>query len=174
MINLSDTQRILLCSAAQRDSGSFLPLPTNLKAGGGTSKALAALLKRRLADERATSDPASVRRSDGDISYGLFITVAGAAAIGVDLGSDTSSETPAPDVPPPAQAETASKAPTKNARVIAPLSRTGGATLPELIEATGWLPQTTRAALTVIRKKGTDVVRGKRGGTTCYRILAAA
>ena len=51
--------------------------------------------------------------------------------------------------------------------VIGLLVRGGGATLPELIDATGWLPHTTRAALTGIRKKGHVVERTKRDGVTC-------
>lgn len=39
MTNLSDTQCILLSSASQRDDGSFYPLPSTLKPGGGTTKA---------------------------------------------------------------------------------------------------------------------------------------
>jgi hypothetical protein len=55
--------------------------------------------------------------------------------------------------------------------VLALLSRPDGATLPELIAATGWLPHTTRAALTGIRKKGHHVARTKRDGATCYRVV---
>ena len=62
---------------------------------------------------------------------------------------------------------------TKSATVIAFLQREQGATLPELIAATSWLPHTTRAALTGIRKKGHVVEKTKRGDTTCYRIAAA-
>ena len=39
------------------------------------------------------------------------------------------------------------------------LRRSDGATIPNLIEATGWLPHTTRAALTGLRKRGYAVVR---------------
>ena len=49
-----------------------------------------------------------------------------------------------------------------------------GATLAELVEATGWLPHTTRAALTGFRKKGHVIERSKRSDVTCYRIAAAA
>ena len=62
---------------------------------------------------------------------------------------------------------------TKSASVIALLTRPEGATLDEMIAATGWLPHTTRAALTGLKKKGHAVVRGKRGEVTCYRIAAA-
>ena len=46
------------------------------------------------------------------------------------------------------------RAGTKLARVVGLLQRDCGATLEELIEATGWLPHTTRAALTGLRKRG--------------------
>ena len=54
------------------------------------------------------------------------------------------------------------------------LERPDGATLAELIEATGWLPHTTRASLTGIRKMGDVVERGKRGDVSFYRIVSAA
>jgi hypothetical protein len=172
MINLSDAQRILLSSATQRENSSLLPPAPSLRPGGGTTKALAALLKRGLAEERETGDPAAARRLEDDIYYGVFITAAGASAIGVDLqqgdkraGAVTTTAGPAPRAP---------MASSKTAAVIALLARADGATLRELIEATGWLPHTTRAALTGIRKKGHEITRGKREGVTCYRIVAAA
>ncbi len=54
------------------------------------------------------------------------------------------------------------------------LSRTDGATLDEMVAATGWLPHTTRAALTGLRKKGHAITRDKRGEATCYHIVAEA
>jgi hypothetical protein len=62
---------------------------------------------------------------------------------------------------------------TKIAVVIALLSREEGATLGELVEATGWLPHTTRAALTGLKKKGYVLDKSKRGEVTCYRIAGA-
>ncbi|WBY08142.1 DUF3489 domain-containing protein [Sphingomonas sp. 7/4-4] len=62
---------------------------------------------------------------------------------------------------------------TKSASVTALLQRDEGATLAELIDATNWLPHTTRAALTGLRKKGHIVDRSKRGTETCYRIASA-
>ena len=55
----------------------------------------------------------------------------------------------------------------KTTTVIALLEREQGATLAELIAATGWLPHTTRAALTGLRKKGHVIERSKRGEETC-------
>ena len=63
---------------------------------------------------------------------------------------------------------------TKIARVIALLERTGGATVADLIESTGWLPHTTRAALTGLRKKGYVIVKERREGATVYSIGKSA
>lgn len=63
---------------------------------------------------------------------------------------------------------------TKSELVLSLLRRGEGATLAELIEATGWLPHTTRAALTGVRKKGHAIEKSKRGEETCYRIIEAA
>src|SRR5215210_9568560 len=61
----------------------------------------------------------------------------------------------------------------KQALVLLLLSRPEGATLPDLIEATGWLPHTTRAALTSLRKRGFAIDRATaEGGQSTYRIAA--
>lgn len=62
----------------------------------------------------------------------------------------------------------------KISMVLDLLRREQGATLTELVEATGWLPHTSRAALTGLRKKGHSLEKTKRGDATCYRIVAAA
>ena len=167
MINLSDTQAILLSSASQRENGSLLPWPSCLTINGGTMKSVDALIKRDLVEERETSDAAEVRRDDSDVRHGVFITAAGLAAIGVEATGDEPAIVEASPAPPVAKTS-------KAMMVIDLLRRADGATLPELIEATGWLPHTTRAALTGIRKKGHEVERGKRGDATCYRIVSAA
>ena len=172
MINLSDTQAILLSSASQRKDGSLLPLPSSLRPGGGVAKAMDALVKLGFAKERETSEAGAARGTEGDMRYGRFITTAGLVAIGVELAqsgdADRAVAPLAPSFAPPA-AKTS-----KSALVLGLLGRPNGATLAELIEATGWLPHTTRAALTGIRKKGHDVERTKRGNTTCYRIGTCA
>ena len=63
-----------------------------------------------------------------------------------------------------------SRATSKIASVIALLDRAEGATLAEMVEATGWLPHTTRAALTGLKKKGHTITKDKRGDVTCYHI----
>ncbi|MFL5078940.1 MAG: DUF3489 domain-containing protein [Microvirga sp.] len=71
--------------------------------------------------------------------------------------------------PPAASADRPAE--TKQARVVRMLQRDGGASVAELAAAMGWLPHTTRAALTRLRQSGHELVRGKRDtGETSYRI----
>ena len=42
-----------------------------------------------------------------------------------------------------------------------------------MVKATGWLPHTTRAALTGLKKKGHAIGRDKRDEVTCYRITTS-
>ena len=172
MPKLNDLQSILLATAAQRDTGTLYPLPDSAAAAGARlTKALAALIKAGLAEESETIDADAVSRTDGDLRFGLYITAAGCAAIGVGEGSAAAGEVSATtDAPATAAAPTRI---TKTDAVVELLQRDAGATLVELIAATGWLPHTTRAALTGLRKKGHAIDRLKRDGATCYRIAAA-
>lgn len=70
--------------------------------------------------------------------------------------------------------EAAAKVQSKIGRVVALLERAEGATLEEMVAATGWLPHTTRAALTGLKKKGHTIIRDKRGDMSCYRIGQSA
>lgn len=67
------------------------------------------------------------------------------------------------------------RAGSKMAEVTALLQRRDGATTDEIIAATGWLPHTTRAAISGVRKRGTqvDLVRGDDGKSR-YRAVASA
>ena len=62
---------------------------------------------------------------------------------------------------------------TKQALLIELLEREEGATLTQLVEATSWLPHTTRAALTGLRKKGHVITASKADGLSVYRIQKA-
>ncbi len=53
-------------------------------------------------------------------------------------------------------------------KVIELLRRDHGATIDELIGATNWLPHTTRAALTGLRKRGYAVTRERSDAVTRY------
>ncbi len=61
---------------------------------------------------------------------------------------------------------------TKQALILDLLARGEGASLDELIAATGWLPHTTRAALSRLRSGGQVLVKSARpDGRTAYRIV---
>ena len=71
-------------------------------------------------------------------------------------------------------APTPARATSKISTVIGLLARDQGATLAELVEATGWLPHSTRAALTGLKKKGHSLAKDKHNDVTLYRIMKAA
>lgn len=52
---------------------------------------------------------------------------------------------------------------TKKAKLIALLSRKNGADVPNLSETLGWLPHTTRAAVSGLRKAGYEITSTKSG-----------
>ncbi len=61
---------------------------------------------------------------------------------------------------------------TKRALILDLLARGDGASLDDLIAATGWLPHTTRAALSRLRSGGQALVKSARpDGRTAYRIV---
>lgn len=65
------------------------------------------------------------------------------------------------------------KGPTKTEKILNLLKREQGATLEELIGATGWLPHTARAALTGLKKKGQTIERTKTDGVSRYSVKKA-
>jgi hypothetical protein len=171
MARLSDLQLILLSSANQREDGHLLPTPASVgSAGARLTKTLQALLKHSLASEAETSAPEQVWREEEDRAFGLVITDIGRSAVSRgDAGqavSSSGSAEPASTSPPPTQ--------TKQQQVLELLNREQGATLGDLTQATGWLPHTTRAALTGLRKKGHAIIKAKREDVTCYRVEASA
>ena len=63
------------------------------------------------------------------------------------------------------------QAPTKSFVVQKLLGRTKGASITEIMTATGWQPHSTRAFLTGLRKKNINIVREcRKDGETSYRI----
>ena len=64
------------------------------------------------------------------------------------------------------------KAPSKYQQLAALIVRDQGATLDQMIAVTGWLPHTTRAALTGLKKKGYAVSSDKVDGVRTYRGIA--
>ena len=65
------------------------------------------------------------------------------------------------------------KAPNKTTLVLDLLRSPAGASLNELVAATGWLPHTTRAALTGLKKKGHALTSEKVEDVRRYRVTGA-
>jgi hypothetical protein len=184
-IKLTETQIALLSAAAQRDDRCFAVL-ANLKAGAA-QKIAAKLIGAGLAKEIKAKPGTPVWRQDEGAgqSYALKLTAAGVKATpaGDHSASDYSSEDSEKRTPEVSQiaAEvpttnvmqpSAPRAGTKLARILGLLQRDCGATLKELISATGWLPHTTRAALTGLRKRryAVTIDRSNKERGSAYRI----
>jgi hypothetical protein len=65
-------------------------------------------------------------------------------------------------------------APTKRDIVLGLLARPEGASLDEMVAATGWLPHTTRAMLTGLKKKDHVLSSEKVDGVRRYRATKAS
>ncbi len=66
------------------------------------------------------------------------------------------------------------KAGSKIDEVVKLMRRKNGASLEEMVKATGWLPHTTHAALSGLRKKGHAITRTKEDGLSRYRMVGAS
>jgi hypothetical protein len=171
MTKLSDLHYVLLAIAAKRSNGSILPPSASIGVNhAGLTRAINMLIKRGLAEEADAADESSVWRSNGKRKIAAIITEAGQVAVAeADSKKPDAKRLPAEAEPDRAQATPQ----TKQALLIDMLKREEGATLLQLVEATGWLPHTTRAALTGLRKKGHVIAASKVDGVTLYRIQAA-
>jgi hypothetical protein len=187
-IKLTDAQLETMSAAAQRED-HCLELPATMK-GAAVGKVSAKLLKLGFVREiRAKAGIPVWRRDEAGLGFALKLTTAGLKAIAIDEGREEAIEPiGAPELNPRPGAKTVAdpcdvgedaqtSAPRKRsklARVIDLLRRFDGATIIQLTEATGWLPHTTRAALTGLRKRGYAVVRERAEvGGSVYRISGA-
>jgi hypothetical protein len=205
MTKLTDTQLIVLSSAAQHDEG-LATRPASLNAAAAM-KVASSLIAKGLAREIRAKADAPVWHENDDGRFALKITKVGREAIGVEdeEAQDAASAAAAPvpskskkagskpagkkdaqktsAAPPkgrsdkPASADESSpadfRAGSKQAKIVDLMKRAKGATLDELVKATEWLPHTTRAALTGLRKRGLAVERVKdEGRGSVYRIKA--
>jgi len=161
-------------------------------------RAAAKLLEAGLVKEIRAKAGAPIWRRDDETgeTYALKLTAAGAKAIAVEETGPSEGEaeqhadhpvvsvdpTPEPGSDPAAaidrpnsgvaRSPTSPRGRTKIAQVIELLQHGDGATLAELVAATGWLPHTTRAALTGLRKRGyaVGIDRADKARGSVYRI----
>jgi hypothetical protein len=165
MTKLTDAQLIVLTSACKRDDGLAV-LPAGMKPAVA-AKIATSLGNKGLVREIRAKPGAPVWSEDAEgRTYSLKILKAGRDAIGVTEDSDEANNAEAPAT------AAAARQGTKRALIIGLLQRPKGATLDELIAATGWLPHTTRAALSVLRRAGMaiDRSRDEAGKPSVYRM----
>jgi len=187
-IKLTDTQLVILSAAAQRENRCLIA-PKSLK-GASAQKVASKLLAAGLVKEIKAKPgiPAWRRDDEAGHAFALKLTATGMKAIAVDDEGDRPPTAGAPCKPAespfeenedaqtarsPMRSMWAPREGTKMARIIGLLQREDGATLAELVAATDWLPHTTRAALTGLRKLGYPVTldRSDRERGSTYFIL---
>jgi Protein of unknown function (DUF3489) len=170
-MKLSDTHLVLLSAAAQNEA-YLLPRPNRISDKAIQALALK-LVRAGLADEVSVLSDQPHWRADDDARIGLRITRKGLAAIGLNEADEPSA--PTPEREKQLHPTRAPRAGSKQAAILALLGREEGAALADLIAATGWLPHTTRAALTGLRQRGYRLARSKaEDGRTLYRVQSDA
>ena len=183
MTKLTNTQLKILSQATQHKNGvAFVPV----KMGTAALKKLSvSLVERKLMREILTKPGMPIwRKGEDGRSISLVILKAGRDLIlghGESLPSDKrifsikgSEVEPNCDL---ASTTTLAqpRAGSKLALVIAMLSNEAGASLKSLAEMAGWLPHTTRATLTGLRKRGFLIERVKDDDLgTVYRIAGGS
>ena len=178
-IKLTDTQLLMLSAAAQRQD-RCIAAPPSLK-GAAAHKIATKLVTAGLVEEIKAKRGAHVWRRDDTTgeAYALRLTATGLNAIAVEEAEAVEaaaefSPTPAGEVSrktkdhdvgagsvAPPRAVAVPREGSKLAAVVGLLRREGGATIDQLAAAMGWLPHTTRAALTGLRKRGFGIDRRK-------------
>jgi Protein of unknown function (DUF3489) len=175
MSKLTDTQRLVLSKAAARDDGAGIVPGQITKATA--AKVGSSLLARKLMRELRTKPDMPVWREDADgRSISLIITRAGRDAVGVEGPKElTGSGNTGDEKVGTGPVGSGPREGSKQALIIAMLSKRNGATLTGLIAATGWLPHTTRAALSGLRKRGFAIERIQSDGKeSVYRIVGTS
>jgi uncharacterized protein DUF3489 len=193
MPKLTDSQLVILSTAAQREDGFVLPFTKSVKLNkGAATLVLKSLLRQGLVAERpAAAEDHSWRETDGQ-RLTLAITEAGLTAIGVSpkeaapkgkpsktaaAAKRTARATPSsvPEKAKPGAHE--ARAGTKQGKLLELLRRKTGATIEEMIAATSWQPHSVRGAISGLIKKKlglavtAEVIEG-RGRV--YRVGATA
>ncbi|PZX36294.1 uncharacterized protein DUF3489 [Roseinatronobacter thiooxidans] len=164
MPKLTDTQTIILSRAATRPGHLAMPLPEGLH--GAAAKVA---VNRMITNGWLEEVDADMRRGEplwretGD-GHGttLIATEAGLAAIGIEPVA--ASDTPKP---------VAIRAGTKQAQVIALLQRPEGASIAEIVAATGWLAHSARGLISggLKKKLGLQITTQKEQGRgSVYRM----
>ncbi len=190
MIQLSDTQSVILSAACAREGGLALPITAGLK-GAAVDMVLTSMIKKGLIEAIPVEAGAPVWREDEDgTQLTLVATAAAYMVLGIvaDTGADTAPEEKlATDMAdeaesPPTDAHVAKPARkiregTKQEALIAMLRRPEGASIAEIMETTAWQPHSVRGFIAGALKKklGLNVTSEKVDGRgRIYRLEPAA
>jgi hypothetical protein len=161
LIQLTNTQSIILSAACARDDGLIFPVTANIK-GGPVGNSLKSMLKRRLIEEITASDLNTVWRHDEHLGpVTLKATQLAYTALGIDSG-----EASVPDQSPSVSSRPSPpRKSTKQAQLIEMLKCPEGATIAEIAKATGWKLHSVRGAISGVLKKklGLEVTSEKIG-----------
>jgi Protein of unknown function (DUF3489) len=165
-IKLNETQRALLGAAAQRGD-QLVPFPDGRRLAAAR-KAAGALLAAGFAREAGVAnDRVSVPQQKTESE--------GETGPEPKTGPNSWRETIATATEPQPVPIAAPRRGTKIDHVVKMLSRAEGATLAAIIKTTGWLPHSTYAALTGLRKRGYALERSRadEAGPSVYRLAAS-
>ncbi len=174
---LTDAQRVILAAAGARENGLVLPLPKSLGNNSGTiGVILKSLLNRKLVVERPNQPGEEVWRHTEELGRTtLVISAEGLQVMGIDPATDDVLKdaaddavsgdgvaSPSPTAPTTGPAATPGTEPvaahfpkdgTKLAALIAALRNSDGATITDLMQATGWQAHSVRGAISGNLKK---------------------
>ncbi|WP_210880353.1 DUF3489 domain-containing protein [Roseovarius autotrophicus] len=193
MPKLTDTQTIVLSRAATRPGNLAMPLPEGLH-GAAAQKAVTAMITRGWLEEVEANlrrgEPMWRETGDGHGTT-LVVTEAGLQAIGIEPvvastmtnlrnaklelvtgPKDAPEASPSPATPKPV----AIRAGTKQAEIIGLIQRPEGASIAEIVEATGWLAHSARGLISggLKKKLNLPITSEKvKGRGTVYKIEAA-
>ena len=165
MTTPSDTQTMILSRAATRPGNLALPLPEGL-VGAAAKMVVGKMIARGWLEEVEANlrrgQPMWRETGDGHGTT-LIATEAGLEAIGIEPLAASAvaglrKSKPMPELTQtPDDTDTAKpvaiRAGTKQAQIIAMLQRPEGATVAEMVEATGWLAHTVRGSISGALKK---------------------
>jgi hypothetical protein len=199
-LKLTDADRVILSSAGARDTGLVLPVPKSLQL---SPKTLEPILRRLLAkglllERPLVADEKPWATSEDGTRTSLVIAPTGLEAVGLGASENSSPQTPTGTAAPRAKAKGLSKRPPSAKRpvakpptkpavkaaaavgtmskldtLVAALRQRKGATIPDLMEATGWQAHSVRGAISgsLKNKRKLNVVSATvEGRGRVYRI----
>ncbi len=177
MTTPTETQSPILSRAATRPGNLALPLPEGLH-GAAAKMVIGKMVDRGWIEEVEANlrrgEPLWRETGDGQGTT-LIATAAGLEAIGIDplVASAVVSARKARVEPQPDPAPIPGRTGTKQAQIIALLQRPEGASISEIVAATGWQAHTVRGAISGALKKrlGLDIRTEKVEGRGMVYLL---